>query len=288
MGVKFTRKALYFNVVIFIFFLIGCEKTVLEDDIEISYSMQTINNVHITGSYVFDSLSDLLNFKANNNLDELDITSYGDIFFEDNALTIIVYDEEETFVYPEKIIYINNNLKVSMIRTNESLENKTCFLLVEIGEKQMLTPEQISHTIRDAVITNGLVPFTYERYNSQNDFAFEDWEHMSAFENNFHIINNTRSFTNFCFTYEHMLPSTESILNNVFFETHTLLIIQFWAGAYYGDGVIIDNILIEDHQATITTKITNAFGERDQTIYSFWIIIAKNENITSITHLVIF
>lgn len=287
MEVKCMRKVLFIHISILMLFLVGCDRNTIDEDIVIGHSMQTISNRHTTGSLVFDSLSSLSTFVIDNELDELDLTSYDDAFFEHYSLVIIVFDED-TMVYPDEFKYVKDNLEVSMIRTTESLENKTCFLLIEINVKHLLTSKQILHRIRDAVKTNGLVHFTYDRYNSQNDFAFTDWEHMSAFENNSHIINSTTSFTRFCLIYEHVLPSSTSRFDDDFFKDHTLLIIQFWAGAYYGDSVIVDSVLIEDHHATVTIMITNTFAERDQTIYSFWIVIDKNENITSMTDLVTF
>ena len=284
MEVTVVRNLSLVHLVLVMLLMSACERTTPEEDITITQSIQTITDTDTAGTYVFESHSELSAFKADNALTELDIDGYDDAFFEHASLVIIVFDEEDTAVYPEGIRLERNRLEVAMIRTTEPLGNKTCFLVVELGKKNLVTAGLVSHEIRDAVMTDGLVPFTYDRYDSESGFAFEDWEHMSTFENNLHIINNTASFTGFQMLYPHMLPSDTTTFDSGFFESHTLLIIQYWAGAYYGNSVIVESVLIESHHATVNILITNPFGQRVQTIYSFWIVTDKNENITLLTY----
>ncbi len=282
------RKTLSVCLVLLILFVTACDQTPEEDDIVTAHFIQVITSTHATGKHVFESLSDLLAFKADHGLDELDIDGYDDAFFEDASLVIIVFDEKETVVYVEEVRHTEDGLEVAMIRTTEPLGGKTCFLVIELGRKHLLTPDQISHGIRDAVMTSGLVPFTYDRYNSQSDFAFEGWEHMKDFENNLHIINSTASFARFSQTYPHMITFNTFSFDSGFFEDHTLLIVQLWFSAHYYNSVIVESVLIEGHHAAVTIRITVPTGERVLTIYSFWIVIDKNENITSLTHQVTF
>ncbi|TVP86083.1 MAG: hypothetical protein EA375_02135 [Acholeplasmataceae bacterium] len=259
--------------------LAACSQTRKEDDAVTAYDIQTVSGTHATGKHVFESLSDLSAFKADHGLDELDIDGYDDAFFEDASLIIIVFDEEETVVYVESIHYVGGGLEVRMIRTTQPLTDKTSFLIIGFGKKHLLTPDQISHEIRDAIRTNGLVAFEFTRYNSQTDFS-----DVMNFEDNLHIINSTASFAGFSMAYPHMIPSDTSSFGSVFFENHTLLIVQLRFGAYYYNSVVVHDVLIEDHHATATIRITVPTGAMDPTIYSFWIVIDKNENITSTSY----
>ena len=277
------KKTLFILSFLLMLFVAACNRTSVED-IVIDHSIQTINSTQATGTHVFESLLELSDFKVDNNLDELDIADYDESFFEDASLVLIVFDQESTVVYVDGMKYAKNRLSITLIRTTEPLENTTSFLVIELARKQLFKPEQVSHEIRDAVMTNGLVPFTYERYNSQDDFSFEDWEQMMLFESNAHIINSTNSFARFSTEFPNIVPADTSSYSSCFFENYTLLIIQFWAGDYYSSNVIIDSVIIEGYHVTVDIKFTVPLGTRVNTIYSFWVTIDKNENITLLTY----
>jgi hypothetical protein len=278
------RKTFFIYIGLFMLFLAACGQSTMKEDFVIESSIQAITNTYASGTHLFESLSELLAFKADHGLNELDIEGYDDAFFEEASLIIIVFDEEESVMYVEEVMHTKDGLEIAMIRTTEPLGNKTCFLLISSSRQHMLTPDLVSLRIRDAIMTSGQVSFKYDSYNSEVDFAFEDWEHMSSFENNLHIFNSTNSFDKFCITYPHMLPADTSTFDSDFFEDHTLLIIQLWFGAHYYNSVIVESVLIQNHQISATIKLPNFLGERVRTIYSFWIVIDKNENITSLTH----